>query len=280
MTTRVFSAVSLCVLLSGAALAQGPLPVGSADVSFSYQSSDGRTRTLQSSVDYSGVGPGDVIPLGGDANIGYFNSVNAFGRRTVVPGGLRPNESLLSHAFFKPAGHSTDFFANMAGGADVTLSVQNIHFDQPVFVQQDTVLLHKLWDSDQVDQVDAANGFLHTHVHNHNTQENPFRDFDAFFPPNVFEDNPANYSLGDLPAMQVSGDGTNTLGFVVTLPYSIFRHFEEDPANPLTVPSGLPAPGGFLEPFHFHYEFAVSSVPEPGALLLIGLGALTALRRR
>jgi len=37
------------------------------------------------------------------------------------------------------------------------------------------------------------------------------------------------------------------------------------------------APQGFLEPFHFHFEYAVS--PEPGTLGLIAMGMMLMGRR-
>ncbi len=259
------------VCFAAVAEAAPPLPVGVADVTFSYPTTGGGMQTLQGQFDYSGQGPGDADPLGGDPNITYFNSVNSFGRRTQVPGAIGPDESLLTHAFFKPAPFTTNFFQDIAPGADVTLTVQNIQFAEPVFVQTDTVLLHRLWDADQLDAVDLANQpFFHHHAHNHPTSD-PFRDFDLFFPPNaqVFHDHPPDYEIGALSganALQVFGDGTGTIGFSITVPYDSFQHIEEDPDNPLDIPAGLPAPYGFLEPFHFHVEFVVSQVPEPAAI--------------
>jgi hypothetical protein len=256
----------------------GPVPLGAADVSLSYTSSTG-VVTRSSQVDYSGFSPADAMPLGGDANLGYFGSVNSFGRRTSVPGAIGAEESLLTHAFFKPGDFSGDFFTDITSDSDVTLTVENIQFASPVYFQNDTGLMHKFWSAGQLDAVDLASGFLHSQAHNQDTVTDPFRDFDDFFPA-VFSNTPVNYALGTLGSFAVTGNGTNTLGFSLTAPYQIFRHFEEDLGNPLTIPAGLPAPHGFLEPFHFHYEIVVSEVPEPATALLIGLGALAMIRRR
>lgn len=277
--------LSICacvaVLCSQAVHAAQPIPIGIADVTLSYETNSSGLRVLQDQFDYSGTGPGDVAPLDGDPNIGYFNSVNLFGRRPLVPGGIGPDESLLAHAFFKTPNHANDFFNDIAPNQSLTFSVQNMQFANPVFLQTDTVMMHKLWDVDQLDAVDIANSpFLHLQAHNHNTQTDPFRNFADFFP-GVFSDFPPNYELGTLPALQVTGNGTTNLGFSVTFPYEIFRHQEEDPQNPLTIPGGLPAPYGFLEPFHFHLELVVSEVPEPATLaLLLAAGPLLLRRRR
>jgi hypothetical protein len=63
----------------------------------------------------------------------------------------------------------------------------------------------------------------------------------------------------------------------LSVPYERLRHFEDVGQE---VPEDLPAPFGFLEPFHFHVEFVVSSVPEPGAAVLLLGGSFYALRRR
>lgn len=134
------------------ATADGPIPIGEADVTFSYMTDSG-LRVLESSVDYSGQSSQDVIPLGGDPNIGYFNSVNSFGRRILVDGAVREEESLLTHSLFKPPGNSTEFFADIVEGAWLTLEVRNIHLDRPAWLQHDTVMMHKNWDADQVDRL-------------------------------------------------------------------------------------------------------------------------------
>ncbi len=257
------------------ALAVGPTPVGEADVTFSYMT-DAGPRILNSSVDYSGQTVNDIIPLGGDPNIGYFNSANSFGRRNLIDGAVRENESLLTHALFKPPSHTTDLFPDIVDNGSVTLEVRNIHLTEPGFVQRDTVMLHKMWDADQVDILPN----FYVNIHNYDGGPDAVRDFDDFFPM-LFTDFPApNYDMNALSGsseIEIFGDGTDMLGFRITVPYDRFRNFEDVDQE---VPAGLPAPFGFLEPFHFHVEFAVSNVPEPATAIMLLLGSTLVLSRR
>ena len=277
---RLLAFASLFVFI-GSRLQAGPIPIGLADVTFSYMTDEG-LRVLSEQRDFSGTDHEDAVPLGGDMNLGYFNAVNFFGTRPAVPGLIGPDETLLAHAFFKDHEneHADQFFAGIVDGASLTLEVENIKFDQPVYIQQDTALFHRQWDADQVDQLEN----FYINLHNYNTLKDPFRDFDAFFP-SIFTDFPEpNYSLATLDGsgpdegtLEFFGDGTDTVGFKLTVPYSMFRHFEDVDQ---TVPEGLPAPFGFLEPFHFHFEWLISSVPEPTAALLLAAGGMILVRRR
>ena len=134
------AAIAVFLALSPTATKAVPIPIGEADVTFSYMTNSG-LRVLEGQHDYSGTGPSDVVPLDGDPNLGYFNSVNTFGRRTLVNGAVSEDESLLTHSFFKAFGHADDFFADIVEGAWLTLEVQNIHFAEPVWLQEDTVML-------------------------------------------------------------------------------------------------------------------------------------------
>ncbi len=266
--------IAVFLALTPTATTAVPIPIGEADVTFSYMTTSG-LRILEGQYDYSGEGPADVVPLDGDPNLGYFNSVNTFGRRILVDGAVYEDESLLTHSFFKAPGHADDFFADIVEGAWLTLEVQNIHFAEPVLLQEDTVMLHKNWDADQVDQLPD----FYINVHNHDTGTGPFRDFEDFFPL-VFMDFPINFELGALSgdsAIEIFGQGTDTLGFRITFPYDRFRHFEDVDQE---VPPGLPAPFGYLEPFHFHLEFVVAPIPEPATALILLGGLLHGLRRR
>lgn len=271
----ILYAVAVVLVTATTTVAYGPVPIGEADVTFSYPTATGM-RVLTSSVDYSGTGMDDIIPLGGDPNIGYFNSANSFGRRMLVDGAVGENETLLAHSFFK-TDNSTEFFADIIEGAWLTIEVQNIQFAEPMRVLEDTVMMHKLWDADQVDKLRP----FYFSVHNQDTGTDPFRDFDSFFHL-VFSEFPSpNYELGVLSgasAIEVFGEGTNTLGFRMSVPYERLRHYEDVGQE---VPPGLPAPFGFLEPFHFHLaEFVVAPIPEPATALMLLVGLPLVLRRR
>jgi len=260
--------------------AVGPIPVGPADITFQYTKIGGEVVTLQEQKLYNGSA-GSQVPLDGNQGIQYFSSVNTFGRRLEIPGAVRDNESLLTHAFFKdvftpqPGGIYEDFFADIDTTTDLVISVQNIQFAEPTWIAANTFLQHALWDANQADQVDP---FYH-HTHNAHTLTDPFRDFEDFFPI-VFEDFPMpNYTVGlfgQTADVDITGQGTTNLGVSVTMPYEQLMHLEHMPDT--TVPSNLPAPGGFLEPFHFHFEFVV--VPEPTTLALLGAVVPLLMRRR
>lgn len=93
----------------------------------------------------------------------------------------------------------------------------------------------------------------------------------------------SHQNLGDIaPYITLLGDGTDTIGFLAEIPYSLFAHPHEGHAgghhgDPY---EGLPAPHGFLEPYHFHFETLLSAVPEPMTLTLLALGAWVASGRK
>jgi hypothetical protein len=191
-----------------------------------------------------------------------------------------PDETLLRHGVYKvdeddQINIAGDFFADVLPDGDVTVAVEHIQFDQPVTLREDTFLLHMLWDLGQVDQLGPERAY--DNPHNHHLSD-PFRDFDSFFGPGLpFVDNPVpNYVVGDVTP-DVTYHAANEISVSVTFPYALMQHLQDDGAG---VPEGLPGPGGFLEPFHFHMEYLV--VPEPHAGALLACGALVGLlpRRR
>ena len=186
---------------------------------------------------------------------------------------LLPGESLISHAFFKQD-NGADYFPGLVNGSDITIS-STTNYSSPVQIVDDTVMFHVRWN-DQSDMLDPA----YFNGDNHYTLTNSFRDLDSFLATGSFANLPVQtYILGS-PVVQwnISGNGTDTITVDATFPYDALRNFEEDPNNPRD-PMGLPAPGGFLEPFHFHIEFAV--MPEPTVLaMLAGAAGLAVLRRR
>ena len=269
-----------CILhiLGGTTLGEGPIPIGESTTTISYHDGSGV-------VSFSGdraylldaTGPGNATILDPASNIKAFNSVNSFGRRTFLASNqvfshvLGPDETLMTHALFK-IDNSADFFSGIVEGGDVTISVEGIQFAEPVVIDESTFMLHALWRADQADQL--GNPYINTH--NHHTDTDPFRDFGSFVDGGVFSNFPfvgANYTLDDV-SVEFTGSGTETLGLSITFPYELLKSLEESSPSQ-SVPGGLPAPHGFLEPFHFHLEYVV---PEPATLVLL-LGAMAATGR-
>jgi len=249
----------VAVGVGGSAYAQKPKAVGTATVRVNYATADG-VRQWSGNYNFAGRGPMDALPLNGaGGKMGYMNSINLFGRRPLVPKGLRDDESVITNAFFKETANNRrlqPLFADIASRDTlITVELLNMKFDRRVELQADTLMLHVLWDIDQMDQLPRP----YQQAHNHHTAEKSFRDFDHFFP-NIFSDHPRNYTLGDLSStgsVKVEGNGTHTLTLRVSFPYQIIRSLEEQGQQ---VPPHLPAPFGFLEPWHFHLEYAVRAV--------------------
>lgn len=261
-------------LAVGGAAAAPPVPIGNSVTTVTYETDAGLV-SYSGIRNYNGLTPSDATILGEAPNIRSFNSANHFGRRTFLAQSnpafehiIGPNETLLAHTFFK-SDNDGDYFPGIVEGSAVTVTVENIRFAHPVTVVHSTFLFHTLWN-EQADQLDHP----YHHLHNIHTQTDPFRDSNDFFSGGLFTDFPSpNYLLSDVAPL-FTGNGTDTLGMTMTIPYELFRHLDEMGHG--HVPHGLPAPHGFLEPFHFHFEYAVT--PEPATWLLLGLLAPVALR--
>ncbi|MGD2111675.1 MAG: hypothetical protein PVI86_20050 [Phycisphaerae bacterium] len=259
---------ALFVVSAGAAHA-GPLPMGTSTTTISYET-DSDPFSASGDRDYNGAFPSDATVLVGADNIKIFNSVNQFGRRPLVPGALGPNESVIAHAFFK-SDVDAEYFPGLADGGNITLRFENVHFDQPVTVVEDTMMLHALFRAEQVDELDN----FYLNLDNHYTATPTFRDEADFYAADMFRVFPVPSVMLDAIDPVVSGNGTDTIDIELTFPYALLEHLEEQGQ---VVPAGLPAPQGFLEPFHFHLEYVVA--PEPGTAALVVLGVVATLRRR
>jgi len=259
----------LAVLAMTAPATARPVPIGSSTTTVSYPTATG-VVSYSGDRNYMGTGFSDATNLDGAPNIRTFNSANIYGRRTDLQAShpmfshvLGPDESLLAHAFLK-IDNGAEYFPGLLPGSDVTVSVSNIRFNEPVTVDRSTFLFHTLWRADQADRLQHP----YHHLHNLHTADAAFRDLDDFLAGAIFSDTPEpNYLLGDT-APVFTGEGTETLGFSITFPYNFLKNLEEEGLHP--PPAGLPAPGGFLEPYHIHFEYTV--VPEPGVLVLLALG--------
>lgn len=254
------------LLLVSSALAIPPHPIGASRTTVSYQTADGPV-SFSDDRNYEGLIPTDATILGEAPNIKSFNSANHFGRRTSLANSnpayahvLGPDETLLAHTFFK-TNNGGDYFPGIVEGSNVIIEVENIRFAQPVNVAPETFLFHTLWRDDQADLLPHP----YHHLHNLHTRNGAFRDVADFLDGGVFSDFPQpNYTAG-LIEPEFQGLGTNTLSMTLTVPYDLLRNLEElGHGHP---PHGLPAPHGFLEPFHFHVEYVVT--PEPATLLLL-----------
>ena len=268
--------------LAGVARADRPQPIGQSTITVMYETAGGM-EMYSGSRNYTGTGPVSATNLGSAPNIAAFNSANEFGRRMNVsrsplyPHVLHPNETAITHAFFKKAGNEdAEFFPGIMEDGHVMISVENIQFDRAVAVDMDTLLLHTLWN-DQNDMQDMP----YHHMHNLHTATEPFRELDDFLAFGEFVNHPApNYLLAN-PDIEwsVMGNGTDTLSIMASVPYHALRNLEDlHHHGDRGIPDGLPAPHGFLEPFHFHIEYTVTPEPATLALLLVGGGWL--LRRR
>lgn len=268
--------------------ADGPIVVGESTMGLAYDTATG-FESFEGLRDHAGVGLGDITNLGGAPNIGAFSAHNTLGRRPASAQG--PDETLMRHGWYKmtpanvlnfgedffPASTTPSAVSAIDVGGNITLSVQNIQFDRPVSVIENTFLLHVLWDTNQVDQLGP--GRAYANPHNHHLPPG-FRDFDDFFGPLLpFVDLPvpnyATLSEGLSPVFTFNGPDSLNVSF--TFPYSLLQHLQDDGQG---VPEGLPGPGGFLEPFHFHMEYLVAPEPHAGLLLLAGGGLMWPRRVR
>ncbi len=295
-TTRACASAAALTLLAafaGQTVIAQPIPVGTSTITMTYETTAGEV-SFSGDRDYlpGAGGPSDATALGDAPNIRAFNSVNSFGRRAflansnpVFAGVLRDDESLIAHAFFKnvPTDIGEDFFPDLVTGGSLTVTVGPINFAEPVRIDPTTVMLHALWSANQADQLPL----LYINLHNHHTESTAFREFDDFINGGVFSNFPvANYVLGDL-AVTVGGNGTTSLNLSITIPYTMLENLEE---TGQVVPPGLPAPQGFLEPFHFHIEYTVAPTPLAGVpaasfwstmalIAIVAAGATISLRR-
>ncbi len=269
--------LSVVVTLSSGGAWAGPVPIAQSMISVSYPTGGG-TSMFMGNRNFNGAVPSHATILDPASNIKVFQAVDVFGRRASValqyPSVLGADESLISHNFFK-ANIANDYFPGIVQGGNVTFDIANIKFAEPVRVDRDTMIFHLFWATAQSEQLDH---FYH-HVHNLHTLTPTLRDEHEFHKAHELID-PPHHVFGDMaPYISVLGDGTDTLRLMAAIPYDeFFKHLDE---MGQIVPPGLPAPHGFLEPFHFHFEYVVSAVPEPASLsmLLVG-GLLTARVRR
>ncbi len=268
--------LGMSVVFVGRATAS-PIPMHHSLITVEYETVNGPVEG-SGERDYTGSMHHDATMLEGLPNMIAFSSLNDFGRRgqllTNPPfaGAVRPGESLIAHAFFKHEdGHHHEFFPDLANDGRIRVTVTE-HYDQPVYVDRNTFMFHVLWDASQSDKLDVP----YVQIDDHYTITPSFRDLDMFLQAGLFSNAPVpNYVQNSHDfKYRILGEGTETLTIELKFPYELLRNLEEQGQ---TVPDGFPAPGGFLEPFHFHIEYTV--VPEPASLLLM-LGAFPFLFRR
>jgi hypothetical protein len=275
--TRISIALAVALAMAHVALADGPLPVGNSSITVQYSTTTGMVNA-NGFRDYTGSQHHDATVLPGAPNLTAFSSVNDFGRRGQLlfnpqyANVIRPGESLIAHAFFKTEeGHHDAFFPDLSGDGRIHLTTRDT-FDRPVQVDPDTFMFHVLWDDMQNQELDQP----YLWIDDHYTITPNFRDLDTFLQAGLFSNLPTPNYVQNSADLQytISGDGTNTIQIELSFPYDLLRNLEEQGQ---TVPDHLPAPGGFLEPFHFHIEYVV--VPEPATLSLLALGAGMLARR-
>ena len=262
-------------VVANSAFADRPQTVGTSTTTFSYTTTSGDVA-FTGNRDYSGTGPTDATQLDTAPNIRHFNSANMFGRRTFVFNSgpqfeqvLPETESLIAHAFFK-VDNANDYFPDITSDSTITIEVANLTFDRPVNIDPSTVMLHTLWADPQVFQLSSP----YFSLHGHKVPSSEFRNIGDFQTTGVFTDVPTpNYVLNSSEVdVEITGQGTTTLRVTATFPYSAFEHLEESGQS---VPGSLPAPHGFLEPFHFHVEFVAQDGAAVPAASTWGLIAMT-----
>lgn len=261
MKQCMWGTTGVCLAMAPlAAWAHAPEPIGTANITFRYMMANGEERVLTDVRDFSGRDHEDATPLDGDDNINCFFSVNAFGIRQDIRGGLADHEALIAFTFFKDhMDHSRNFFSDIASeDTIITVEITGIQFAEPVTLVGSTFLMHRFWDADQVDQLDN----FYINLHNYGLSTDLWRDIELFFP-NPFTDFPVpNYRPGEMTtamSVDVQGSATDNISLTFAFPYKLFKHYEE---TGQTVPPGLPAPFGYLEPFHFHFEGVFASDEE------------------
>jgi len=265
----------LCLNVALAGVAY-PVPIGDSTVTVSYYSNGGEV-VYSGDRFFNGTSPSAATALDDSPNIKVFQSANGFGRRLNVslqyPEVLGEDETLIAHNFFKSDNYA-EYFPGISSDDAITFRFEGIQFAEPVLVHEDTALFHVFWDVNQSRLLEHP----YHHVHNVHTLTDPFRDTQRFFDADEFMMTPPHQVFGDLAGLlEISGSGTTELTVQATIPYTMLQHLDD---MNLYVPKGLPAPHGFLEPFHFHFEYVVSPVPEPAALVLLSAGAMLVVFRR
>jgi len=270
------------MFLTGAAWADAPVPIGTSTITVEYPNGTPGGATASGMRNYTGSLPG--TPLAGADNLSAFNAVNTFGRRTALTVNpafanvIGPNEALVAHAFFKnPGQRDQAFFPGLEQGGSITLHIEGIQFDRPVTVNQDTLMVHMLWDANQ--NLELGGGFENAYreLNDHYTTTGTFRDLQTFKDGGIFTTDPVNFVLDSSDVdLLIDVITPSSFNLNVTIPYALFKNLEEHGQN--APGPGLPAPQGFLEPFHFHVEYTVA--PEPITLALLLPGAVAVLRRK
>ncbi len=259
MLITILALVAICAVSTPTQAAQ-PIPIGSSTTTFTYETAQGDV-SFSGLRNFNGTGPGSATDLADADNIRAFNSVNAFGRRTVVdnthPEAIGPDESLVSHSFFK-IDINADYFPGLITNGNLTITIDNIQFPQPVTLETDTMMMHLLYSPAQTGQIMPAVE-AYNYVYNHHMATSSFRDLAAFLDtPNMLIDNfppgISNFVLHSIEPV-ITGNGTRRLGISLTIPYNKLKHIEQ---NTQTWPATVPAPQGFLEPFHLHLEYVVA----------------------
>jgi hypothetical protein len=92
-----------------------------------------------------------------------------------------------------------------------------------------------------------------------------------------FFNNPANYNFMPAEISPIfTQNAPDTISVTFRFPYMMLEHLEN---NGAMAPDGLPAPAGFLEPFHIHMEYLVAPEPASGLVMLAGMALLRRRRR-
>lgn len=217
--------------------------------SISWPARDGSIKTLDFQLPYRS--PNERTPIG--TNLEAFVSV---GGTRQDKGASHPRGAIIRIGFYK-LDLGKPMFENIRDRASVTVTLQNIRFNQLAYPRPRTILQHLKYNPEDL----VACGLSANALDQYNTAH----ELDTLHGLITA----ANGRLGSLdPSKQGGGSATLTvqpdgsITLIATIPYALFRHVRD--------PWQRTSPRTFFEPNHFHVEY--EAVPRSVAISLATTG--------